>query len=33
VPAHGVWTGAPVRLEVASGDDGALRPLFRPVAA
>jgi len=33
VPAHRLWTGAPVRLEVATGDDGALRPLFRPVAA
>ena len=35
VPAHTLWTGAPVRLETASGAGcgGALRPVFRPVAA
>jgi uncharacterized OB-fold protein len=33
VPAHRLWAGAPVQLEVATGEDGALRPLFRPVAA
>ena len=33
VPLHRLWTGAPVRLEVAADDGGALRPLFRPVAA
>jgi uncharacterized OB-fold protein len=32
VPAHRLWPGATVRLEVAD-DDGALRPRFRPVAA
>lgn len=32
VPAHRLWPGAAVRLEVAD-DDGALRPRFRPVAA
>lgn len=35
VPAHRLWPGATVRLEVAEADgaDGALRPTFRPVAA
>jgi uncharacterized OB-fold protein len=32
VPAHQLWPGAPVRLEVAAGD-GELRPRFRPIAA
>jgi uncharacterized OB-fold protein len=32
VPAHRVWPGAPVRLEVTE-DGGALRPAFRAVAA
>ncbi|MEZ0091411.1 Zn-ribbon domain-containing OB-fold protein [Streptacidiphilus sp. EB129] len=31
-PAHQLWPGAPVRLEVAGGD-GELRPRFRPTAA
>lgn len=33
VAAHRLWPGAPVRLEAATGDGGALRPVFRPVAA
>ncbi|MHA6762233.1 Zn-ribbon domain-containing OB-fold protein [Streptacidiphilus sp. PAMC 29251] len=32
VPAHRLWPGATVRLEVAD-QGGALRPMFRPVAA
>ncbi|MEZ0068881.1 putative OB-fold protein [Streptacidiphilus sp. MAP12-20] len=32
-PAHRIWQGAPVRLEVAETSDGSLRPLFRPSAA
>ncbi|WP_052442626.1 Zn-ribbon domain-containing OB-fold protein [Streptacidiphilus neutrinimicus] len=32
-PAHRIWRGAPVRLEVAETGDGSLRPVFRPVAA
>jgi uncharacterized OB-fold protein len=32
VPAHRLWPGATVRLEVAA-EDGGLRPMFRPVAA
>lgn len=32
VPAHRLWPGAPVRLEVTE-DGGALRPAFRAVAA
>ncbi|WP_037602125.1 Zn-ribbon domain-containing OB-fold protein [Streptacidiphilus rugosus] len=32
-PAHRIWQGAPVRLEVAETCDGSLRPVFRPVAA
>ena len=33
VPAHRLWAGAPVCLDVAAADGGALRPVFRPVAA
>ena len=33
VPAHRLWQGAPVRLEAATGDGGALRLVFCPVAA
>ena len=32
VPAHRLWPGATVRLEVAD-ENGSLRPLFRPCAA
>jgi uncharacterized OB-fold protein len=32
VPAHRLWPGATVRLEVAD-ENGALRPTFRPCAA
>ncbi|MFC1418247.1 Zn-ribbon domain-containing OB-fold protein [Streptacidiphilus cavernicola] len=32
VPAHRLWPGAAVRLEVAD-ENGALRPMFRPYAA
>jgi uncharacterized OB-fold protein len=32
-PAHRIWRGAPVELEVAATHDGSLRPVFRPVAA
>jgi uncharacterized OB-fold protein len=31
--AHRLWPGAPVLLEVATGEDGAPRPVFRPLAA